>query len=205
MEDLIKDFEAKASICRNSWAGGSATRTGAAFERDTLLRAEYCRGVLRRSYLRVCFSAAPEEEFVLLVKAQLFQALGPWMQEGVAAAHGCKQPDECYLHRATRSLFIIEKKFQQRTGSVCEKIQSPDFKLWQYRRTFPHHQVHYLYCLSAWFRHHCPAEIEYLQYKRIPYFCADQPDYKKDIVAFMLRETAAGRGGAAATRSSGTE
>ena len=39
---------------------------------------------------------------------------------------------------------IIEKKFQQCSGSVCEKIQTPDFKLWQYQRIFPNYKIHYV-------------------------------------------------------------
>ena len=34
---------------------------------------------------------------------------------------GCKEPDECYIDNANKTMFIIEKKFQQVSGSVCEK------------------------------------------------------------------------------------
>ena len=47
-------------------------------------------------------------------------------------AHGCKNPDECYIDKESKNMFIIEKKFQQCSGSVCEKIQTPHFKKWQY-------------------------------------------------------------------------
>ena len=51
---------------------------------------------------------------------------------------------------------------------MCEKIQTPDFKKWQYKRTFPDYTVIYIYCLSDWFENNCKAELEYLKYKKIP-------------------------------------
>ena len=83
-------------------------------------------------------------------------------------------------------MFIVEKKFQQCSGSVCEKIQTPDFKIWQYSRTFPEFRIVYIYCLSEWFKENCPAELEYLEYKKIPVFWGNSPTYKKDIINYML-------------------
>ena len=80
-------------------------------------------------------------------------------------AHGCKNPDECYIDEENKTIFIVEKKFQQVGGSVCEKIQTSDFKIWQYRRTFPEFEIIYIYCLSDWFKYNCKAEIEYLEFK----------------------------------------
>ena len=86
----------------------------------------------------------------------------------------------------TIETFIIEKKFQQCSGSVCEKIQTPDFKLWQYSRTFPDYTIIYIYCLSDWFKKNCKAELEYLDFKNIPYFWGISETYKDDIINFIL-------------------
>lgn len=43
------------------------------------------------------------------------------INKSIPIAHGCKQPDECYINEKTKTIFIIEKKFQQISGSVCEK------------------------------------------------------------------------------------
>ena len=43
-------------------------------------------------------------------------------------AQGCKQPDETYINEQNKILYIIEKKFQQVSGSVSEKIQTAIFK-----------------------------------------------------------------------------
>ena len=50
------------------------------------------------------------------------------MDTTINPAHGCKRPDECFINSETKIVFIIEKKFQKVGGSVCEKIQTPDFK-----------------------------------------------------------------------------
>ena len=68
------------------------------------------------------------------------------------------------------------------------KIQTSDFKLWQYGRTFPSYQIVYIYCLSDWFRENCKAELEYLLLKNVPVFWGSSPTYKKDIVKFILSQ-----------------
>jgi hypothetical protein len=104
----------------------------------------------------------------------------------VNKAHGCKNPDECYIDKTGKKIIIIEKKFQQVGGSVCEKIQTPDFKLWQYQRTFPNYKIIYIYCLSSWFKTNCEAELEYLNYKNIPVFWGNSETYKKDIIEYII-------------------
>ena len=36
----------------------------------------------------------------------------------ITKAHGCKNPDECYIDLENKVIFIIEKKFQQVPGSA---------------------------------------------------------------------------------------
>lgn len=43
-------------------------------------------------------------------------------------------PDEAFINNITRTIYIIEKKFQHRAGSVDEKLQTCDFKLKQYKK-----------------------------------------------------------------------
>lgn len=71
-------------------------------------------------------------------------------------------------------------------GAGGEKIQTPDFKLWQYGRTLPDFEIVYIYCLSSWFLDNCKAELEYLKYKNIPVFYGDEKTYKKDIIKFIV-------------------
>ena len=101
-------------------------------------------------------------------------------------AHGCKEPDESYIDTESKIIFIIEKKFQQTTGSTCEKIQTPDFKIWHYSRTFPDYNIIYIYCLSDWFKKNCIAELEYLDFKGIPYFWGNDKTYKEQIINYII-------------------
>ena len=127
-----------------------------------------------------------EKSFKKTKQANLFKCFKDEMNKDIAKAHGCKNPDECYIDEEFKNIFIIEKKFQQCSGSVCEKIQTPDFKLWQYSRTFPDYTIIYIYCLSDWFKKNCIAELEYLNFKNIPYFWGSSKTYKDDIINFIL-------------------
>lgn len=104
----------------------------------------------------------------------------------IEKAHGCKQPDECYIDEEFKNIFILEKKIQQSSGSVCEKIQTPDFKMWQYSRTFPNYNIIYMYCLSEWFKINCISELQYLDYKEVPHLWGDSETYKDNIIKFII-------------------
>ena len=80
---------------------------------------------------------------------------------------------------------VCEKYNQIISGSVCEKIQTPDFKVWQYSRTFPSFTIQYIYCLSDWFKENCVAELEYLDFKGFKYFWGSSPSYKDDLISFL--------------------
>jgi hypothetical protein len=107
------------------------------------------------------------------------------LKNNIKNGHGCKNPDECYIDNLYSNIFIIEKKFQQSKGSVCEKIQTIDFKLWQYQRLFPTFNIIYIYCLSEWFKKNCRAELEYLKIKKIPIFYGNDIKYKMKIIKFI--------------------
>jgi hypothetical protein len=101
-------------------------------------------------------------------------------------AHGCRQPDEAYVDTARKKIVIIEKKFQEHGGSVCEKIQTGDFKRRQYQKMYPQFEVHYVYCLSSWFKKNCAAEIDDLEnYSNIPVFFGHDEKYKENIIHFI--------------------
>lgn len=127
-----------------------------------------------------------EKLFVKTKQAQFFKYMKDETDKEIKQAHGCKKPDECYIDEELKIIFIIEKKFQQTNGSVCEKIQTPDFKLWQYSRTFPDYTIVYIYCLSDWFKTNCISELEYLDIKKVPYFWGSSETYKDEIIKFML-------------------
>jgi len=73
-------------------------------------------------------------------------------------------PDDALLVIESKTLFIIEVKFQQRMGSVDEKLQTGDFKRKQYLKLVQSLglKVKYVYVLNDWFKN--PAYKDVLDY-----------------------------------------
>ena len=63
-------------------------------------------------------------------------------------------PDEALYVPSANTLFIIEKKFQHKAGSVDEKLQTCDFKKKQYQKLVSKlgWEVEYLYDCNDWFK-----------------------------------------------------
>ena len=170
---------------KGTGAGGSNTnKNGLSYESRTLLdsQIEFTKRV--KGFELVKFKTS-QTEFIKANKTKLFKFMKNTMDTTINPAHGCKRPDECFINNETKIVFIIEKKFQKVGGSVCEKIQTPDFKVWQYQRLFPNYKIVYIYCLSSWFKNNCKSELEYLEYKNIPVFWGDDKFYKEKLICFM--------------------
>lgn len=171
---------------KGTGAGGSNTnKNGLPYEKMTDLSDRYSILNKNKNYNEIQFFDS-ELVFTSTQQSKLFKCMDTKINKDITKAHGCKNPDECYIHEETKTIFIIEKKFQQVGGSVCEKIQTPDFKVWQYNRTFPEYRIVYVYCLSDWFKENCKAELEYLDYKKIPVFWGNSKNYKDDIIQFLI-------------------
>lgn len=63
-------------------------------------------------------------------------------------------PDDAIFIPATNTLYIIEQKYQDTSGSVDEKLQTCDFKNKQYHKLVAPLQldVKYVYVLCDWFK-----------------------------------------------------
>ena len=173
-------------INKGKGAGGSNTnKNGLPYEKLTDLSDSSI--VIKESVYSQYISFKDFEKIIIKTKqSNLFKCMEKHINKSIEKAHGCKNPDECYIDEENKNIFIIEKKFQQCNGSVCEKIQTPDFKIWQYKRTFPEFNIVYIYCLSEWFKNNCKAELEYLEYKSIPIFWGNSNTYKEDIINFII-------------------
>lgn len=176
----------KTKVDRNIGAGGYKTnKNGLIYEELTELNSEYKILSSDKHSKNICFSSS-NKILKTTKQSNLFKCMIDNMDKKINKAHGCKNPDECFIDERNKRIFILEKKFQQVSGSVCEKIQTPDFKVWQYTRTFPKYKIVYMYCLSKWFKIHCKAELEYLKFKKIPVFWGCSKNYKKEISNFIL-------------------
>lgn len=172
-------------ITRGQKAGGKKTNLhGLSYEKMTDL-VEKLQVVKKIKHGKMISFEGSEKQFLMTKQSSFFKCMSKHCDTKIKKAHGCKNPDECYVDLESKIIFIIEKKFQQTSGSVCEKIQTPDFKIWQYSRTFPDFEIVYIYCLSRWFEKNCEAELEYLKYRKIPVFWGNSETYKEDIIKFM--------------------
>ena len=173
-------------INKGTGAGGSNTnKNGLPYEELTDLNDCFSTIATMKHASKIIFNKFSSKMYTRTKQSNLFKYMINHINKNIETAHGCKNPDECYIDEDLKIIYIIEKKFQQVSGSVCEKIQTPDFKIWQYNRTFPEFKIVYIYCLSEWFKNNCKAEIEYLNYKKIPIFWGNDEKYKEDIIDFI--------------------
>jgi len=173
-------------ITKGTGAGGSNTnKNGLPYEELTELKTEY-EIISRENYYDLIKFKSCDKKFKSTKQSKLFKCMQEKINKSITKAHGCKNPDECFISEENKIIFIIEKKFQQVGGSVCEKIQTSDFKQWQYERTFPFYKIIYIYCLSEWFKKNCKAELEYLHYKKVPVFWGNDEKYKSKIIDYII-------------------
>jgi len=100
-------------------------------------------------------------------------------------------PDEVIIDPDNKRIFILEKKFQNRAGSVDEKIQSGEFKKWKYERMYaPEYSIHYAYVLSDWFKQPCYNDVWEFYQERHPYIkilWGYDDDYKKQLKRWLSK------------------
>jgi len=91
------------------------------------------------------------------------------------------RPDCALVHHKTKTIFIIEKKFQSAAGSVDEKLQTCDFKKKMYTKLTKNtdHKLEFIYLLSNWFKK--PEYDDVKKYIRSVgcFFYFEQLDLKK--------------------------
>lgn len=185
----VKKTKLKKTKVKNNGTGAGGKNTnknGLPYEKLTELNTEYNILLSSKLYNKIKFKMNEDRIFISTKQSNFFKYMGKHINKNVKKAHGCKKPDECYIDKDKKIIFIIEKKFQQVSGSVCEKVQTPHMKVWQYNRTFTDWNIVYIYCLSEWFKKNCIAELEYLDEMKFKYFIGSDKDYKKKIIKYIL-------------------
>ena len=87
-------------------------------------------------------------------------------------------PDECFVNLQNNTVYIIEKKFQNSSGSVDEKLPNCDFKKKEYEKLcFPlKFKVEYLYVFNDWFKQTLYRDtLEYIENVGCHYFYNEIP------------------------------
>ena len=177
-------------INKGTGAGGANTnKNGLSYEEKTNLETLYSECTEnKKNKSKIIKFIGYENELINANKSMLHKYMENLGEKDTSlqSAAGCKEPDEAYIDLARKYIFIIEKKFQQTPGSVDEKIQTAAFKKYHYSNLFPNFKIHYIYCLSDWFkRDEYKSVLEYLSNINIPIFWGNDEEYKKNIINFM--------------------
>lgn len=182
-------------INRGTGAGGANTNVnGLSYEEKTDLSCLYteCIQEKKEKIRTIKFAGYEECSLVNVNKSALHKYMAKIGEKNASLqpAAGCKEPDEAYVDNIKKSVYIIEKKFQQTPGSVDEKLQTGPFKKHHYGKLFPNYKIYYIYCLADWFkREEYESVLEYLEENDIPIFWGNDPNYKKDIIDFICFDT----------------
>jgi hypothetical protein len=174
---------------RGTGAGGSNTnKNGLTYESLTDLSDKMEIINTNEKYKTITFTDYPDTTFMKLEKQKLFKYMDERNErdKNILKAHGCKVQDDSYLNELNKYIVILEKKFQQCGGSACEKLQTADFKLKHFKKTFPNYNIVYIYVLSDWFKHNCEAELQNLDEIGIKYFWGNSDTYKDDIINYIV-------------------
>jgi hypothetical protein len=173
---------------KGTGAGGANTnKNGLQYEKKSDLSSLFTVIQSVKQYSEVTFNTDKDlTPFIYLKKKQFLKYLSSVIDKSIPIAHGCKEPDECYINEKTKTIFIIEKKYQQTTGSVCEKLQSAPVKKKHLLELFPTYNTVYIFCLSSWFKENCKLELSVLEEHGIPVFWGDSLTYKQDIIDYIV-------------------
>lgn len=88
------------------------------------------------------------------------------------------EPDECFINEKTKTAYIIEKKFQNSSGSVDEKLLGCEFKKRKYTNLLAPlgYEVIFLYVFNDWFKQSMYQDVlEYIKEKDCHYFFNEIP------------------------------
>lgn len=196
-EESEQETTAEKVKNRGTGAGGANTNaTGLSYEANTDLSTEYILTTpepdkgpsdanTNHPYIKFKDS---EKLFIKAGKRDLYKIMSDMNEVNteLVPAAGCKYPDEAYIYLVDKHIYIIEKKFQQCSGSVDEKIQTGQFKQYHYSKLFPNFKVSYIYCLSNWFKKpDYTSVLEYLSENKIPVFWGNDPNYKYLITKYL--------------------
>lgn len=133
--------------------GGANTRTGLAFEGKTEL-SEFLNA--QNGYKVLNGIVYYQDEVVARVfkKYNFYKFLKELEIDWKSLISARLVPDDSIFVIVANTLFVIECKFQQSTGSVDEKLQTCDFKRKQYQKLLSKANIEaeYIYLLSDWFR-----------------------------------------------------
>lgn len=82
-------------------------------------------------------------------------------------------PDDVFINETNKTVYIIEKKFQNCSGSVDEKLSTFPFKIFEYKKLLEPigYKIQYIYLLSNWFDQYKYNDyFDYMELNNCPYY-----------------------------------
>ena len=109
---LVKTTNNETNIKnKGTGAGGSNTnKNGLSYEETTKLD-DRITTIEKNKFSNIIKFNDNKRIFTKTKQANLFKCMKDEMNTNIEKAHGCKYPDECYIDKELKNIFIIEKKF----------------------------------------------------------------------------------------------
>ena len=124
------------------------------------------------------------ERFIKVVKSGLKNIMGKSYNNKCEKS---LQPDEAFISHNKKTIFILEKKFQQSPGSVDEKIQTGLFKYEFYCQQYPTYEIKDAYVLSDWFKQdRYSPEMRFNKKYNITVFWGSDEKYFDNVKEWLL-------------------
>ena len=109
-------------INKGTGAGGSNTnKNGLSYEDKTELIKDYDfieMKKINKYTSEIIFFQNMNKLFLKTKQSGFLMCMKEYKDVEITKAHGCKNPDDCYIDLVKKTIFIIEKKFQQTSGSA---------------------------------------------------------------------------------------
>jgi hypothetical protein len=158
----------------NIHGGGSRTnQNGLRFEQETSIEQAFIQAGFTVSS-NVLFDSENIEVGYITSKLGVYRYFleprGIWWKDYISRI---LLPDEFFYNSLNNTAYIIEKKFQNNSGSTDEKLQTCDFKKKQYSKMFNALgiNIEYYYILNTWFEKEMYTDVlDYIEDMGSRYF-----------------------------------
>jgi len=181
--------EKQKNINKGTGAGGSRTNeTGLNFEEQANISEHYEQRTKQEIGETIKFKQG-DIPFLRLRKHDLrkwTKMLPKDEYNDIPKSAGTILPDDCYVDTINKLMIILEKKFQQGSGSVIEKLQSPKDKVRNLSERYIGYRVHYIYWLSEWYDTNAEAELMYFRRDKIQYVIGFSPSKKLEVANIII-------------------
>jgi hypothetical protein len=139
--------------------GANTNKTGLAFEKKTSLE----DALVNAQFLVQNYKVFREDNLLgeLAPKSRLYKYLQHNFENWESPLSANLRPDEALFTTKSSRLHIVEKKWQEVSGSVDEKLQTCGFKMRQYNRLLDGTglELKFTYLLNDWFTHARYADV----------------------------------------------